>query len=276
MMELMALKDIIFETSGGRPNSEGTGKNKRASGLRGLSLAQQFSKLHYEDSEKSFTSDEIFSIKQFTLEIVTFRLEDIRECFDAEKIEIEQEIDRLNNTLDGDYGADESDSNVAKSMSKLSILTGAASPSPVPAERTELCSVCSTKRPYHQLQQAANRGSSSSFICTACETTRNKREAKMGTISALSSAHRGSNNTGSNNGLSHSQSTPANLTSPQLVERDHLSSPPDRVVHRNNNEESPDGAGAKSSGRRGPVTGSSKFRNRIDSARFDHHFSDAF
>jgi len=259
-MELTALKDIIFEASGGRAGSSSTGRNKRATGLRGLSLAQQFSQLHYQDNEKSFANDEVFSIRRFTLEIVNERMEDIRQCFEAEKAEIELEIERLTDSLDEDYGADasnDSDVKIAKSMSNLSIHTSSA-PSPVPTDRLELCSVCNIKRSAGQMSSGASRNASS-FVCNTCETTRNRREAKMGTVQSSSSNRVG--------GLSHSQSTPANLTS---AEESHMSSPR-RDVRRNNNEDSPDSAPKIS-----PRGASSKFRNRIDSARHEHHFIDEF
>ena len=263
-MELTALKDIIFEASGGRAGSSSTGgRNKRASGLRGLSLAQQFSQLHYQDSEKSFTNDEIFSIRSFTLEIVNERMDDIRQCFEAEKAEIELEIERLTDSLDEDYGADasnDSDAKVAKSMSNLSIHTSSA-PSPVPTDRLELCSMCNIKRPTGHMVSGASRNTSFSFVCSTCETARNRREAKMGTVLSSSSTR------AAGHGLSHSQNTPANLTS---VEDNHLNSPR-RDIRRNNNEDSPDSAPKIS-----PRGASSKFRNRIDSARYEHHFIDEF
>lgn len=253
MLELAALKDIIFESG-----AEASIKNKKTSGLRGLSLAQQFSKLHYEDSDKSFTTDVIYDLKTFTLEIVALRIDEIRESFENEKLEIEREIDRLNDSLDGDYGADaanESDSKISKTMSKLTIH---AVPVPLSlSTEMDMCSVCSSRRPANLLFQ---RGSSSGFICATCETMRNKREAKMGTVNSTNKV---------NGGLSHSRSTPV-VTS--LNEDTHLSSPPQRDVRRNNNEDSPDSARTQSP--RGGA--SSKFRNRIDSARHEHHFIDEF
>lgn len=256
------MKDIVFEASGGRAGSNST-KHKRASGLRGLSLAQQFSQLHYQDSNKSFANDEIFAIGKFTLEVVNERIDEIRDCFEAEKAEIEIEIERLTDSLDGDYGADatnDSDAKISKSMSNLSIHTSSA-PSPVPVDRMELCSVCSIKRPSSQMIPSISRASSSALVCTTCETTRNRREAKMGTVLAANTSR-------APNGLSHSRSTPANLTS---TEESHLSSPPNRDARRNNNEDSPDSAPKVS-----PRGASSRFRNRIDSARHEHHFIDEF
>lgn len=263
MSELMALKDIIFEASGGRAgHNKGSGRNKRASGLRGLSLAQQFSQLHYQDTEKSEDHDGIFGIKSFNYEIVAAQLQEIRDSFEAEKVAIEQEIERLTDSLDGDYGEDtmnESDSKITKSMSTLSIHTA-----PVPVERLELCSVCNVKRPISQMVSGGAKNIAS-VVCTSCETTRNRREAKMGSVLATSSSHTQNNHYS----LSHSRSTPAGLAT--STEDLHLSSPPVRTARHNNNEDSPDSARKLS-----PRGATSKFRNRIDSARHEHHFIDEF
>jgi len=263
MSELSALKDIIFEASGGRAGqNKNSGRNKRASGLRGLSLAQQFSQLHYQDNEKSSDIDGVFGIKKFTTEIVIARLEEIRDCFEAEKVAIEHEIERLTDSLDGDYGDDgmnESDSKVTKSMSTLSIHTA-----PVPVERLELCSVCNTKRPASQIIPSASK-SATGMVCTSCETTRNRREAKMGSVLATSSSQAQN----AHNNLSYSRSTPMGLVA--STEDLHLSSPPVRSARHNNNEDSPDSARIVS-----PRGATSKFRNRIDSARHEHHFIDEF
>ena len=143
-------------------------------------------------------------------------------------------------------------------MSTLSIPTA-----PVPVERLELCSICNTKRPASQMISGASK-SLAGLVCTSCETTRNRREAKMGSVLTSSSQAQSTLNT-----LSHSRSTPVGLAA--STEDLHLSSPPVRSARHNNNEDSPDSARQLS-----PRGATSKFRNRIDSARHEHHFIDEF
>lgn len=94
--------------------------------------------------------DGIYGTATFTLEDILCRLDEIHECFEAERAEISQEIDRLNDTLSGDFGAVcdtsmECDRGLPKSMAALSIGPSAGHAA-LPQDRLERCSVCNARR----------------------------------------------------------------------------------------------------------------------------------
>jgi hypothetical protein len=214
-------------------------------------------------------------MKQFTLEAVTDRLDEIRDCFEAERVEIGQEIDRLNDHLGGDFGMDcetsvEYERGLPKSMSAMSL-----SSAPVPADRMETCSVCNTKRPAASLSSSGG-GKNGLPVCTMCETTRALRDAKIGgastsltapsSSSASSVASAGSAATSST--MLHSRSIPAHLSAADL--KLNTASVVAENTRRNNNEDSPNGAPKSARSAVG------RFRSRLDSARHEHHFLDEF
>lgn len=307
----MALKDIIFESSGGRVSSANNwGKSKKVSGRRAISEARQYSQLHYgEDNIRESTIlDVIYGMKQFTLDIVNYRLEDIKESFEKEKQELNQEIERLNNSLAGDFNADdefnaEIEESLPKSLSTMTLQhhTGStnnsisssnynsnSNSSPVPSDRMEVCTVCNMKRPVSSMMPSIssnNSISSKSFtqgsgvICTMCHTTRAMREAKISgggsrsshtTDTTTTNVGRHAITTGSSS-LAHSRSVPAHLHVPNTnttsstlqVDMKEITLP-----RRNNNEDSPEPAPKSAR--------SSRFRNRLDSARHEHHFLEEF
>lgn len=245
------------------------GKAKKATGRRALSEARQYSQLHYGDEtlREASVLDVIFAMNSFTTESVTENVDLIREGFNLESTEINQDIDRLNDSLSGDFGAD-CDTSVDYSLTLPSAMGALSlSANPVPSERMELCCVCNVKRPVSSLIQtntAGRRGpleSNGQTMCTMCHTTRMMREAKISSNSSNSSIS--SVNSAINRGLTHSQSTPSHL---------HLESDVSTVSankRHSNNEDSPDGA-PKS------ARGGSRFRSRLDSARNQHHFLDEF
>jgi hypothetical protein len=272
--ELKALKDIVFESSGGRMCKDNNwGKSKRTTGRRAISEARQYSQLHYgEDSMRETTTyDAVYGVGTFTFESVLCRIEEIRECFEAEKNEICQEIDRLNDILSGDIGADgdmsmECERGLPKSFSALSVGTSHA----VPQDRMETCSVCNARRESSTMtvNNATSKtgGRPGGLVCNVCQVTRSIMEAK------ISSGPRHSNGvSAATSTLSHSQSTPAHLfaSAAGAVKLDTAAAVREGSDHKhNNNADSP--GDAPHSAR------SSRFRSRIDSARHEHHFLEDF
>lgn len=307
MSELVALKDIIFESSGGRVSSANNwGKSKKVSGRRAISEARQYSQLHYgEDNIRESTIlDVIYGMKQFTLDIVNYRLEDIKESFEKEKQELNQEIERLNNSLAGDFNADdefndEIEESLPKSLSTMTLQhhTGStnnnnnsnssnysnnSNSSPVPSDRMEVCTVCNIKRPVSSMMPSTGSKFSSQgsgVICTMCHTTRAMREAKISgggsrsshTTDTTTNVGRHAITTGSSS-LAHSRSVPAHLHIPTTTTTSSSKLQVDMkeiaLPRRNNNEDSPEPAPKSAR--------SSRFRNRLDSARHEHHFLEEF
>jgi hypothetical protein len=216
--------------------------------------------------KESSSQDFVFGMKEFTLEAVTDRLDEIRDCFEAERVEISQEIDRLNDHLSGDFGMDcdtsvEYERGLPKSMSAMSLTTA-----PVPSDRLETCSVCNIKRPASSLS-SSSASKHGSPVCTMCETTRALRDAKIGGAPS-SSASSVASTSSSSSTLLHSRSIPAHLSAADL--KLNTSAAAAENTRRNNNEDSPNGApkSARSS--------AGRFRSRLDSARHEHHFLDEF
>lgn len=270
LLELKALKDIVFEMSGGRVNAENNWGKSKKTGRRAISEARQYSQLYYHNNNAKDLSafKSVYGMQHFTAEIIVDMVDSVRDCFEVERREIEQEIDRLNDSLDGNFEEMESDVKMTKSFEKVSI----GSPSPVPNEKMELCSMCSVRKPASSFDN--------SLVCSTCHLSRQRREAKLGSGNNTSARNTTSSSSSNNLGgsLHHSQSTPTQLTA-EMARLD-ISGPAFQYNSRNNNEDSPDSApisSGKSSSRGGSAGGAaSKFRNRLDSARHEHHFLDEF
>lgn len=283
LQELKALKDIVFEMSGGRVNEENNWGKSKKTGRRALSEARHYSQLHYNNGdEKDLTSfNAVYDMKHFTSEIVADMGDSIRDCFEAERKEIFREIDRLNDSLDGNCEELESEPKVSKSFEKISL----SSPSPVPTEKMDLCSMCSLRKPPIVDLTTGKSIVLYPFICSACQLARQKREVKLGTSSSSSSSSNSAAGIRSGTrSMSHSQSTPAHLSA-EMSRLDisiDTNSPAFQYNKRSNNEDSPDAAltsafsVSKSSPRSSGGGAASKFRNRLDSARHEHHFLDEF
>ena len=276
--------------SGSGTSDSTSGRGKKASGKRAISEARQYSQLHYsEDFTREPTIlDTMYNIKSFSLDFVASRMYDIKDAFAVEQTELECDIKRLNETLDGEvnfgsgcdlsFDNDSNNSNLVSSMANISLTKSSSaatvtttnpSPNPVHIDRLEMCSVCSQRKPSQTISTISGggnkiRGGSGSiavFVCAACQIARTSRDAKLG----------GHNN---NNTMSHSRSVPANVTSSAAAPKRAVSPAAAQINRHNNNDDSPDAAQKPSS--RGSGGGSSRFRSRLDSARHEHHFLDEF
>ena len=298
-MELRALKDILFEMSGARTSNDG----KKITGKRALAQARQYSQLNYTDeiSGDSSVLDALFNMKSFTLEIVADRLDDIHECFKVENAGLESFIARLTDNLDSDsitagctsnsfdlgskHGDSVDDAGIAQAMSKVNLTernnrnatstTGngnnsnpsssgnsrSNSSSALPGDKMEVCTVCSVKKNVTLLSSAVVN-TAAAFVCSTCQTKKIRRDAKLGTNSGSSTSH------ATSSGMISSRSTPAGVRTDAHFEETQANQAESSNQH-NNNDDSPD-ARPKSASR------TSKFRSKLDSARFDRHFMEEF
>jgi hypothetical protein len=135
----------------------GQSKPKVSIGKRSISDARQYSQLHYSSDglpTEMSVLDDIYCCKRFTIEKVMLRLHDIREAFAIEAANLENEIERLNASLDGEADIE---STIVPAMSRTSV----SKPSNIVVDKLALCSVCG-KKPAQTSLKGSSSGSSSS------------------------------------------------------------------------------------------------------------------